>query len=426
MRRGAFEQRPGAPRGWRDARRLATRRAEVSEPVPSRARRGRRSRSPSAARPRSGERGRPVRCRADRLPALMDHEPARGACAGWGTQRNMARRLFILLEGLPGHRLGGGREGIERIIDHRLAATLGSRAEPRRLRQLLLRAAAAVIETAPRYEDIEVVPRRKRGLSVGDPRYVLRVVRRRHMRPGWPPQDVVHHDVAPPGSDAGRAAGARRFEGPWGHRRSSGRSQDVSRRRSAGGAVVRPVGPGGRRDRPSGRLRPAAGIIGRERAPRAGLRDAARRRLPAGAPRRGRPAEPAPASAPASRSRATRGAPRSGGERRGSSSSIASPAWAATWLAYGPELAQAAVALPRARSRSAPSSPAVRLRSRPCGSSAPPPRRSGRRAWRFLHVGGSGSRCCWWRPRPRLLRRRTTNQCRAGLSSHRYASVPPA
>jgi len=99
-----------------------------------------------------------------------------------GPQRSMARRLFILLEGLPGHRVGGGREGIERIIDHRLAATLGSRAEPRRLRQLLLRAAAVLIETAPRYEDFEIVPRRKRGLSVGDPRYVLRVVRRRYTR----------------------------------------------------------------------------------------------------------------------------------------------------------------------------------------------------------------------------------------------------
>jgi hypothetical protein len=50
-----------------------------------------------------------------------------------GHQRELAKRLFLLLESLPAARLDGAREVIERVVDARLAATLGSQAEPREL-----------------------------------------------------------------------------------------------------------------------------------------------------------------------------------------------------------------------------------------------------------------------------------------------------
>jgi len=97
-----------------------------------------------------------------------------------GEQRDVARRLFLFLEGSPAPiRLGHRYEGIERIVDPGLAGTLGAAPDLRKLRQHLLRAAAPIVEASPRYEAIDVVPRTKRGLQRGEPRYLLRVVRAR-------------------------------------------------------------------------------------------------------------------------------------------------------------------------------------------------------------------------------------------------------
>jgi len=97
-----------------------------------------------------------------------------------GEQRDVARRLFLFLEASPAPiRLPANREGIERIVDVRLAGSLGVKPDPRLLRQQLLRAAGPIVEASPRYEAIDVAPREKRGLRRGQPRYVLRIVRTR-------------------------------------------------------------------------------------------------------------------------------------------------------------------------------------------------------------------------------------------------------
>jgi DnaA N-terminal domain len=93
---------------------------------------------------------------------------------------HLARRLFLFLEASPASvQLGRGREGLERIVDGRLAGTLGVRSELKHFRPTLARAGATVVRAAPRYEHIEVVPRAKRALRSGEPRYVLRIVRAR-------------------------------------------------------------------------------------------------------------------------------------------------------------------------------------------------------------------------------------------------------
>lgn len=93
---------------------------------------------------------------------------------------HLARRLFLFLEASPASvELGCGREGLERLADARLAGTLGFRSQLKHFRPTLARAGATVVRAAPRYEHIEVVPRAKRALRSGEPRYVLRVVRTR-------------------------------------------------------------------------------------------------------------------------------------------------------------------------------------------------------------------------------------------------------
>ena len=103
-----------------------------------------------------------------------------------GPQRELARRLFLLLEALPAHALdpefGRRREIIERLVDHRLSGSLGSTARPAKLVEGLKRAGAAIVDAAPRYETIEVAARGKRNLAVGDPRNIIRVVRARVVR----------------------------------------------------------------------------------------------------------------------------------------------------------------------------------------------------------------------------------------------------
>ncbi len=98
---------------------------------------------------------------------------------GLGYQRQLAKRLFLYLEGVPMHRVDTNRETVERIVDQRLAGTLGSKADLRLLRQQLIRAGDVLVDRAPRYQRIEIIPRHKRGLRRGEPRYLLRVVRAR-------------------------------------------------------------------------------------------------------------------------------------------------------------------------------------------------------------------------------------------------------
>jgi hypothetical protein len=96
-----------------------------------------------------------------------------------GEQRHLAKRLFLYLEGIPMHRLDHNREMVERVVDERLAATLGSRSGLKHFRPQLIRAGQAVIDIAPRYAAIQIVPRQKRGLRRTDPGYLLHVVRTR-------------------------------------------------------------------------------------------------------------------------------------------------------------------------------------------------------------------------------------------------------
>jgi len=96
-----------------------------------------------------------------------------------GEQRHLARRLFLFLEGTSMGRTERGDDVLERIIDERLAATLGAKPQLYELRRNLARAAQAITSAAPRYNCIEIAPRAKRGLRRGDPTHLLRVVRSR-------------------------------------------------------------------------------------------------------------------------------------------------------------------------------------------------------------------------------------------------------
>lgn len=94
-----------------------------------------------------------------------------------GPQRELARRLFLLLEVLPAGEIEGGRELINRIVDRDLAGSLGTDQPLRKLVPALRRAGEAIVQTAARYEAIGVVPREKMNLDPRDPRYLLKVTR---------------------------------------------------------------------------------------------------------------------------------------------------------------------------------------------------------------------------------------------------------
>jgi hypothetical protein len=96
-----------------------------------------------------------------------------------GPQRDLARRLFLFLEASTGHPASESVEIVERIIDQRLAATLGTTASPSRLASQLHTAGLAVEAAAPRYTTVRVIPRRKKCLAPGEPAYALFATRRR-------------------------------------------------------------------------------------------------------------------------------------------------------------------------------------------------------------------------------------------------------
>jgi hypothetical protein len=95
-------------------------------------------------------------------------------------RQQLARRLLYFLDGTAAHRVSGTNlERIHRIVDERLATTLGVKPVLKEFRRLLHRAAEAVVENSPRYVSIELVRREKRDLRRGDPQYLLVAVRRR-------------------------------------------------------------------------------------------------------------------------------------------------------------------------------------------------------------------------------------------------------
>jgi hypothetical protein len=96
-----------------------------------------------------------------------------------GARRELSRRLFYLLEAQPGHELRPGTEILERLVDDRLVASLGTQRPVWKVAQELRVAGAAITAATPRYRRVELVPRRKRSLAPGQPRWLLRVVRTR-------------------------------------------------------------------------------------------------------------------------------------------------------------------------------------------------------------------------------------------------------
>jgi hypothetical protein len=99
-----------------------------------------------------------------------------------GPQRDLARRLFLFLEASTGHPASTSVEIVERIIDQRLATTLGTTASPNQLASQLHAAGLAVEAAAPRYATVRVIPRRKRCLAPSEPAYALRATRQRRTK----------------------------------------------------------------------------------------------------------------------------------------------------------------------------------------------------------------------------------------------------
>jgi hypothetical protein len=99
-----------------------------------------------------------------------------------GPRRELARRLFYLLEAQPGHELSRGVEVIGRLVDMRLLASLGTQRAVWKVAQELRTAGSAITRAAPRYRRVELVPRRKRSLGPGEARWLLHVVRVRETK----------------------------------------------------------------------------------------------------------------------------------------------------------------------------------------------------------------------------------------------------
>jgi hypothetical protein len=97
-----------------------------------------------------------------------------------GEQRTLARRLYLLLESLPAHTIDSRTHYMHRIVDQRLAGTLGvTQSDLYELRRNLTRAGKVLMGTDPRYGLVDVAPRAKRDLRRGEPKYLLRAFRAR-------------------------------------------------------------------------------------------------------------------------------------------------------------------------------------------------------------------------------------------------------
>ncbi len=121
-----------------------------------------------------GDLGERLRRAVDLLALTGYRLEASGSAGGWTDAFTLLDRAQTVWSGAP-----TSPRRHERIVDHRLAGTLGAARDLRKLRQHLVRAAGPIVEASPRYEAIDVVRRTKRGLRRGEPRYLLRVVRAR-------------------------------------------------------------------------------------------------------------------------------------------------------------------------------------------------------------------------------------------------------
>jgi hypothetical protein len=99
-----------------------------------------------------------------------------------GPRRELARRLFYLLEAQPGHELSRSVEVVERLVDTRLLGSLGTQRAVWKVAQELRTAGSAITTAAPRYRRVELVPRRKRSIAPGEARWLLHVVRLRETK----------------------------------------------------------------------------------------------------------------------------------------------------------------------------------------------------------------------------------------------------
>ena len=79
-----------------------------------------------------------------------------------GPRRELARRLFYLLEAQPGHELGRGVEVVERLVDARLLSSLGTQRPVWKVAQELRVAGSAIATASPRYRRVELVQRQRR------------------------------------------------------------------------------------------------------------------------------------------------------------------------------------------------------------------------------------------------------------------------
>jgi hypothetical protein len=105
-----------------------------------------------------------------------------GVLRALGPQRELARRLFLLLEVHGAGEVDGGREVLNRLVDERLAGTLGTRTVMKKLVPALRRAGEAIESAAPRYESVRVISRERRLIVPGEARYLIRAERRRLAR----------------------------------------------------------------------------------------------------------------------------------------------------------------------------------------------------------------------------------------------------
>lgn len=97
-------------------------------------------------------------------------------------QQQLAQALLFFLDAQPGHREHSGdrTELIERLVDTRLASTLGVKPVLKEFHRLLRAACATVESASARYESVAMEPRRKTSIGRGEPRYLL-VARRNRM-----------------------------------------------------------------------------------------------------------------------------------------------------------------------------------------------------------------------------------------------------
>lgn len=107
-----------------------------------------------------------------------------GAVSQIKPQQQLAQALLFFLDAQPGHRAQSGDriERIERLVDGRLAATLGVKPVLKEFHRLLRAACATVENASARYEQVTMEPRRAQRFARNEPRYLLVAVRNRMIK----------------------------------------------------------------------------------------------------------------------------------------------------------------------------------------------------------------------------------------------------